>query len=46
MTIAVSKGIKTSDGRCACEWNGENVVDSFGHKLLGGTAVFLIKNTL
>ncbi len=50
VTIAVSEGIKTSDGRYVCEKNrNNNVTDSFGHKLLGGTAMYLsdffIENT-
>ena len=50
VTIAVSEGIKTSDGKYVCEQNRtNNVTDSFGHKLLGGTAMylsdFLVENT-
>ncbi len=50
VTIAVSEGIKTSDGKYVCEQNRKNnVTDSFGHKLLGGTAMylsdFLVENT-
>ncbi|MBQ4145616.1 MAG: 6-phosphofructokinase, partial [Clostridia bacterium] len=42
VTIAVSEGIKTSDGKYVCEKNRKNIVtDSFGHKLLGGTAMYL-----
>lgn len=50
VTIAVSEGIKTSDGNYVCEQNRKNnVTDPFGHKLLGGTAMylsdFLVENT-
>ncbi|MBR2404888.1 MAG: 6-phosphofructokinase [Clostridia bacterium] len=50
VTIAVSEGIKTKDGKYVCEQNRtNNVTDSFGHKLLGGTAMylsdFLVENT-
>lgn len=42
VTIAVSEGVKTKDGRYVCEVNKKNTVtDSFGHKLLGGTAMYL-----
>ncbi len=42
VTIAVSEGVKTADGRYVCEANKKNTVtDSFGHKLLGGTAMYL-----
>lgn len=42
VTVAVSEGVKTSDGRYVCEANKKNTVtDSFGHKLLGGTAMYL-----
>lgn len=42
VVIAVSEGIKLSDGRYVCEL-ADNVqdVDSFGHKKLTGTAAFL-----
>ncbi len=40
--VAVSEGIKTADGKYVCEANSKNrVTDSFGHKLLGGTALYL-----
>ena len=40
--IAVSEGIKTADGRYVCEANKTTVFeDSFGHKTLGGTALYL-----
>lgn len=50
VTIAISEGVKTKDGRYVCEKNRKNnVTDSFGHKLLGGTAMylsdFLVENT-
>ena len=40
--VAVSEGIKTADGRYVCEANkNTTIVDSFGHKVLGGTALYL-----
>ena len=40
--VAVSEGIKTEDGKYVCEVNRKNTVrDAFGHKLLGGTALYL-----
>ena len=40
--IAVSEGIKTADGKYVCEANKNNtLVDAFGHKALGGTALYL-----
>lgn len=40
--IAVSEGIKTADGKYVCEANkNTTIVDSFGHKVLGGTALYL-----
>ena len=40
--IAVSEGIKTSDGLYVCEANKKSsITDAFGHKLLGGTALYL-----
>ena len=40
--VAVSEGVRTSDGKYVCEANKKsNVTDSFGHKLLGGTALYL-----
>ena len=42
VTVAVSEGVKTADGKYVCEANKRsNVTDSFGHKLLGGTALYL-----
>ncbi len=42
VVIAVSEGIKLSDGRYVCELANENVmVDAFGHKQMSGTAAFL-----
>ncbi len=40
--VAVSEGIKTSDDKYVCEANKRsNITDAFGHKLLGGTALYL-----
>ncbi len=40
--VAVSEGIKTADGKYVCEANKNNtLVDAFGHKTLGGTALYL-----
>ena len=40
--VAVSEGIKTADGKYVCEVNKKSsVTDAFGHKLLGGTALYL-----
>lgn len=42
VVVAVSEGIKTADGRYVCEANKKSsITDSFGHKLLGGTALYL-----
>ncbi len=42
LIVAVSEGIKTADGKYVCEANKRgNIVDAFGHKLLGGTALYL-----
>ncbi len=42
IVIAVSEGIKTADGKYVCEANRKNnITDAFGHKLLGGTALYL-----
>ncbi len=42
LIVAVSEGIKTADGRYVCEAKrANNIVDAFGHKLLGGTALYL-----
>ena len=40
--VAVSEGVRTADGKYVCEANKKSsVTDSFGHKLLGGTALYL-----
>ena len=42
VVIAVSEGIKLSDGRYVCELSGgADYVDAFGHKQLQGTAAYL-----
>ena len=42
VVIAVSEGIRTSDGKYVCESGNSNLTtDPFGHKFLGGTAMFL-----
>ena len=42
ITIAVSEGIKTADGMYVCEANKKSSSeDAFGHKALGGTALYL-----
>ncbi len=42
IVIAVSEGIKLSDGRYVCELSGgADYVDAFGHKQLQGTAAYL-----
>ncbi len=42
IVIAVSEGIKLSDGRYVCELSGGGeYVDAFGHKQLQGTAAYL-----
>ncbi len=42
LIIAISEGIKTADGKYVCEANrNSNLVDAFGHKALGGTALYL-----
>ncbi len=42
VVVAVSEGIKTADGKYVCEANKKNMFeDSFGHKALGGTALYL-----
>lgn len=42
ITIAVSEGIKTADGKYVCEENRRSLTeDVFGHKMLGGTALYL-----
>ncbi len=40
--IAVSEGIKVADGTYVCEASRKNITeDAFGHKQLGGTALYL-----
>ncbi len=40
--IAVSEGIKLADGSYVCEASRKNITqDAFGHKQLGGTALYL-----
>ena len=42
VVIAISEGIKTSDGKFVCELsNDDRAVDAFGHKQLSGSAVTL-----
>ena len=42
ITIAVSEGIKTADGKYVCEASRKSITeDAFGHKALGGTALYL-----
>lgn len=42
ITIAVSEGIKTADGKYVCEETNHSLTqDVFGHKMLGGTALYL-----
>ena len=42
VVVATSEGVRTSDGRYVCEANKRGTVtDAFGHKLLGGTALYL-----
>jgi 6-phosphofructokinase 1 len=42
IVIAVSEGVKTTDGRFVCELNDEDLaVDAFGHKQLSGCATTL-----
>lgn len=42
VVVAVSEGVRTADGKYVCEANKQNVyTDSFGHKALGGTALYL-----
>lgn len=42
VVIAVSEGLKTTDGKYVCEVNKSTIhEDSFGHKSLGGTALYL-----
>ena len=39
--IAVSEGVKTSDGNYLCDSVASGVADTFGHKYLGGAATVL-----
>lgn len=40
--IAVSEGVRTREGTYICERNStQRVTDAFGHKALGGTAIYL-----
>lgn len=42
LTIAVSEGVKTADGKYVCEASRKSMSeDAFGHKTLGGTALYL-----
>ncbi len=42
VVVAVSEGIRTSDGKYVCELGSDiNFVDAFGHKQLSGTASYL-----
>ena len=42
VVVAVSEGIRTSDGKYVCELgNSVDFVDAFGHKQLSGTASYL-----
>lgn len=42
IVVAVSEGVKTADGKYICEANRHSVQqDVFGHKMLGGTALYL-----
>lgn len=42
VTVAISEGVKDASGRYVCEVNKKSIItDSFGHKLLGGTAMYL-----
>ena len=39
IVVAVSEGIKTSDGKFVCEMSNEDIkIDAFGHKQLSGSA--------
>ena len=45
VVVAVSEGIKLSDGRYVCELSaGNGCEDAFGHKQLSGTALFLAQD--
>ncbi len=42
LIVAVSEGIKSADGKYICETKRHNsITDAFGHKMLGGTALYL-----
>lgn len=42
ITIAVSEGVKTADGKYVCEANKQSKQqDMFGHQMLGGTALYI-----
>lgn len=42
IVIAVSEGVKTANGKYVCESATSNsAIDPFGHKMLGGTALYL-----
>lgn len=41
IVVAVSEGVKTSDGKYVCEAVASGKEDAFGHKYLGGTAQVL-----
>lgn len=42
VTVAISEGVKDANGKYVCEVNKKSIItDSFGHKLLGGTAMYL-----
>lgn len=41
IVVAVSEGVKTSDGKYLCEVNKTRIRDAFGHASLGGTAMYL-----
>ena len=42
IVVAVSEGLKSEDGKYLCEGNKKRTItDSFGHKFLGGTALYL-----
>ena len=41
IVIAVSEGIRTSDGRYICEIMGDSAKDTFGHAMLSGAAFVL-----
>ncbi|MBQ8160881.1 MAG: 6-phosphofructokinase [Clostridia bacterium] len=44
IVVAVSEGVRTSDGQYVCELSGEEkLVDAFGHMDLSGTAQYLCR---